>query len=221
MAREKKLEKNLILAEVTDAWAKRHGLAEDPYLRGLIRALTEKANLAMWASLNPFDLLPHPTSRRGNRFEQIARVITFWRNGLVFAPVAITWLAVGQATTAFERYVDENINATVNFLQFWQNGYGVLADVWRIGKVAMFDAAIVGLVIVMTFGINYFLQASLRLREIEETELEHERAELALAIKEYLYSKQNVTRLTLNQGIATAVENLVEATEKLQRRRRR
>jgi hypothetical protein len=35
-----------------------------------------------------------------------------------------------------------------------------------------------------------------------------------------LYSKQTISRLTLNQGIATAIENLVEVTEKLKRRRK-
>jgi len=39
---------------------------------------------------------------------------------------------------------------------------------------------------------------------------------LGLAIKEYLYTKQTLTRATLNAGVATAIENLVLATENLQ-----
>ena len=58
-------------------------------------------------------------------------------------------------------------------------------------------------------------KSEVRLRQ-EETELEEERTELALAIKEYLHNKQTVTRATLNAGVATAIENLVQATENIQ-----
>ena len=50
----------------------------------------------------------------------------------------------------------------------------------------------------------------------EEDELEIERAELAIAIKEYLFTKQTLTRATLNSGVATAIENLIQATENIQ-----
>jgi hypothetical protein len=68
----------------------------------------------------------------------------------------------------------------------------------------------------MTLGINYFWQISDGLTEKEEIELENERAQIAYAIKEYLFTKRSITRLAVNQSIATAVDNLVDVTERLQ-----
>ena len=216
MAASRRVEKNRLLAELIEIWARKHGVLKDPYIQRLIPALIKKRQLTMWATIDPFEALPHPVSRRGDQFARFARITTTWRNAFVFMPVAITWLAVGQATTAFERYVDENSNATVNFLQFWQNGYGYLSDFWVIGKVAFFDALIVTGVILMTLGINYFWQISDSLTESEEKEIEAERSQVAYAIKEYLFTKRSITRLAINQSIAAAVDNLVDTTERLQ-----
>lgn len=221
MARAKKLEKNLILAELIEKWARKNSCVNDAYVSGLINALAKNENLAMWSTTNPFELLPFPEISRGSTMKKIARVLTLWRNALVFAPVAFTWLAVGQATTAFQIYTDQNINATANFLQFWQNGYGLLDEKWRIGTVATTDALIVFIVISLTISITYLTIRGKDLNFEQEQELTQERLQIAIAIKEYLHSKQTISKLTLNQGVATAIENLVEATERLQRRRRR
>ena len=216
MATRRRVEKNRLLAEIIELWARKHGFLNNPYIQKLLPALIRKKNLTMWSTIDPFEALPHPTSRRGASFARAAKITTSWRNALVFSPVAITWLAVGQATLAFERYVSENTNATVNFLQFWQNGYGYLSDFWIISKVAIFDALIVSFVILMTLGINYFWQIADNLTEKEEVELENERAQIAFAIKEYLFTKRSITRLAVNQSIASAVDNLVDVTERLQ-----
>jgi hypothetical protein len=55
----------------------------------------------------------------------------------------------------------------------------------------------------------------------EEKQLTQDRLQIAIAIKEYLYTKQTISKLSLNQGVATAIENLVEATENLKGRRKR
>ena len=219
MAARKRIEKNRLLAELLELWARKYGFLNDPYIQKIIPALIRKKNLTMWSTIDPFKALPRPVSRRGASFARAAKITNSWRNALVFSPVAITWIAVGKATTAFERYVSENTNATVNFLQFWQNGYGYLSDFWLISKVAFFDAIIVFSIILMTLGINYFWQISDGLTEKEEKELENERLQLAYALKEYLFTKRSITRLALNQSIASAVDNLVDATERLQEMR--
>ncbi len=221
MARVKKLEKNLILAELIEKWARKHNCANDAYVSSLISALAKNENLAMWSTTDPFDLLPYPEVTRGSRIKRVVKTFTLWRNALVFAPVAFTWLAVGQATSAFEVYTNENLNATVNFLQFWQNGYGLLDEKWRIGTVAITDATLVFIVIGLTIAITYLSTRSKELNFQEEKLLIQERIQIAIAIKEYLHSKQTISKLSLNQGVATAIENLVEATERLKRRRRR
>ena len=221
MARTKKIEKNVILAELIQTWARKNKCLNDAYVSSLIQALLKNEGLAMWAATDPFNLLPYPEVTRGSKIKRLVKTFTLWRNALVFAPVAFTWLAVGQATSAFQIYTDENLTATVNFLQFWQNGYGVLDEKWRIGIVAITDATLVFIVIGLTIALTYLSARSKDLNYEEEKVLTQERIQLAIAIKEYLHTKQTVSKLSLNQGVATAIENLVEATERLKRRRRR
>ena len=221
MPRITKLEKNRILADLIEIWARKYGLIRDPYVDRLLIALKENQNLAMWSTMEPMLLLPYATSINGRKLKKIAARLAIIRNALVFATVAFTWLAVGQATSAFQKFVEINATATVNFLEFWQNGYDVLSEEWRISTVAATDAAIVFIVIILSVSITYLNEVAKDRKEKEEAFLQDERVEIALAIKEYLQPKQTVTRLTLNQGIATAIENLVEATENLQKRGRR
>jgi len=221
MPRIPKLEKNRILAELIERWARKYGLMRDPYVARLLVALKENQNLAMWSAMEPMQMLPYATPVSGLKLQKLAARLSILRNALVFAPVAFTWLAVGQATTAFQKFVETNSTATVNFLEFWQNGYDVLDEKWRISTVALTDALIVFIVIFLSVGATYLADIANYRSQEEDSVLLEERAELALAIKEYLYTKQTVTRLTLNQGIATAIENLVEATENLQKRRRK
>ena len=212
---------NLILAELVADWARRYDVTTDAYISGLVNALAETKNLAMWASLDPIAFLPQPRLTSEDRVRAFYRRLNAIRNALVFAPVALTWFAVGQATKAFQTFVDQNSTATVNFLEFWQNGYDVLASEWRISNIAVIDFAIVMAVIVLTIVSNNLSDRSEKRLEMEDRELQSERMELAIAIKEYLYSKQTLTRATLNAGVATAIENLVEATENLKSKPRK
>jgi hypothetical protein len=221
MPRIPKLEKNRILAELIENWARKYGLMRDPYVARLLVALKENQNLAMWSTMEPMQLLPYATPISGIKLQKLAARLSILRNALVFAPVAFTWLAVGQATTAFQKFVETNSTATVNFLEFWQNGYDILDEKWRISTVAITDAIIVFVVIFLSIGATYVTEIAKYRNDEEDSILLEERVELALAIKEYLYTKQNPTRLSLNQGVATAIENLVEATENLQKKRRR
>lgn len=73
----------------------------------------------------------------------------------------------------------------------------------------------------LTISITYLSARSKDLNFEQEQELTQERLQIAIAIKEYLHNKQVISKLTLNQGVATAIENLVEATERLKGRRKR
>ena len=131
----KKPIENVELAQSLSKWAAEYECSNE-LTDSLTKALEAKKDLHKWADLDPFEYLPMPSSHRASRQLRVIETLTILRNVLVFAPVALTWAAVGQASSAFEKYVAANDATVVNFLQFWQNGYGVLASFWRLADVA-------------------------------------------------------------------------------------
>ena len=216
MARAKKPELNLILGDKLLAWADKYDVASDGYVRGLYEALTNRKNLQIWASLNPIEYLPMPELKAGLSMANWTRFITVLRNVLVFLPVALTWVAVGEATTAFSRYLKDNGSDIVNFLDFWQNGYGVLDDKWRIATVAYLDFLIIMVVIVLTLIASFFSRRVTELQIMSEKETDRERILLSVEIASYLFDKQKVTNVTMNQSLARALDKLLNATESIE-----
>ena len=216
MARAKKPELNLILADKLLAWADKYDVTKDGYVRGLYEALTSRKNLQIWASLNPIEYLPMPELKAGLSMANWTRSITVLRNVLVFLPVALTWAAVGEATTAFSTYLKANGSDIVNFLDFWQNGYGVLDDKWRIATIALLDFLIIMVVIVLTLIASFFSRRVTELQIMSEKESDRERILLSVEIASYLFEKQKVTNVTMNQSLASALDKLLNATESIE-----
>jgi hypothetical protein len=216
MARAKKPELNLILADKLLAWADKFDVTSDGYVRGLYEALTSRKNLQIWASLNPIEYLPMPELKAGLSMAKWTRFITVLRNVLVFLPVALTWVAVGEATTAFSTYLKDNGSDIVNFLDFWQNGYGVLDEKWRIATIAYLDFLIIMVVIVLTLIASVFSRRVTELQIMAEKETDRERILLSVEIASYLFEKQKVTNVTMNQSLARALDKLLNATESIE-----
>ena len=144
--------KNLIsLAEKLDDWAILNSVKNDSYLSRLSYALRNKENLNFWANLSALESLPFPTSNAGKSQSKISQILILIRNVLVFAPVALTWWAVAEATRGFSIYLAQNGENVVNFLDFWQNGYGVLGSEWKIANVAKLDFIIIIFVIIHSY----------------------------------------------------------------------
>jgi len=216
MARIKKPELNLILADKLLAWADKYDVTKDGYVRGLYEALSTRKNLQVWASLNPIEYLPVPELKAGLAMAKWTRFITVLRNVLVFLPVALTWAAVGQATTAFSKYLKANGSDIVNFLDFWQNGYGVLGSEWKIANVALLDFLIIMVVIVLTLLASVFSRRVTELQIMSEKETDRERILLSVEIASYLFDKQKVTNVTMNQSLARAIDKLLNATDAIE-----
>jgi hypothetical protein len=216
MARTRKPELNLILADKLLLWADKYDVANDGYVRGLYEALNSRKNLQVWASLNPIEYLPMPELKAGLNMAKWARFITVLRNVLVFLPVALTWAAVGEATTAFSRYLNENGSDIVNFLDFWQNGYGVLGDEWRIANVALLAFLIIMAVIALTLLASVVSRRASELQVMAEKVTDRERIWLSVEIASYLFEKQRVTNVTMNQSLARALDKLLNATESIE-----
>ena len=189
--------KHIELADRIDIWARRYQVSRDPYVTGLSASLREKKNLQIWASMNPVEYLPQPEIIEGLAIARWARLITLIRNVLVFAPVALTWAAVGQATTAFSVYV-------------------VLGEEWRISNVAFLDFLIIMIVIILTLVASVFGKRASEQQAVFDIEIERERIGLAVEINSFLFDKQKATNVTMNASLAGAIAKLLNATDALE-----
>jgi hypothetical protein len=203
---------HLEVADQISSWSSKYKVTNDPYVSGLVADLREEKNLAMWATLDPLAYLPEPAISEGYSAIKWTRLLTVLRNVLVFAPVALTWYAVGQATTAFSKYVGIHGTDVVNFLDFWQNGYDTLAKEWTIGRVATLDFLIIFLVIALTLSVSILGKRGSVLQEANENEIDRERVRVAVLIAGYLFDKKSVTNLTMNQSMANVLNKLLNAS---------
>ena len=206
---------NLELIDDIRAWAYANGSSNDALVTSLIADLEDMTDLAAWASLPTIELLPPINSPRADQKITIANRIAIIRNILVFVPVALTWIAVSKATAAFGAYTSANKAAVVNFLEFWQNGYGVLAEEWTIGKVAFTDFAIITLVIILSLTVSFMEIQHKKILSGEVAKRENERLALGLRLHKYLESKKTATPEVVNANVAASVRNLLAASKEL------
>jgi len=216
MAREPKNQPNLVLADSVEAWGNKYGQIEDGYISGLIAALRENKNLHVWATFDPVDYLPIPMLANGSKLAGWVRLLTVLRNVLVFAPVALTWIAVGEATKGFQEYIQSNTTGVANFLDFWQNGYDILPSEYRISHVAELDAILISIVIVLTLVVSILGARAGKQASGGEAFAERERTNIALEIGLYLYDKQKPNASVVNASVAASVARLRASTAALE-----
>jgi hypothetical protein len=217
MAGVKRIPDHQVLANSLQSWAEQYELGDDPYVSGLSAAVANRKNLPMWASLNPLEYLPHAKVRSNPQLHLFTLIMTIARNALVFLPVALTWYAISKATNAFAVYTANNTLQVVNFLDFWENGYGVLSKKWSLSAVATLDFLIILLIIFLTISITLVEKRTKRLRAMEISELDEDRVRLAISISTYLFSQQKVTNVSMNQSLAKALRDILNSTESLDR----
>ena len=209
-----KKEDHIETAKVLESWAEKYRVTENPYVTQLISALRNRKNLTFWATLSPFEFLPKPLATN----LQKRRVISFaglLRNTLIFTPVALTWTAIGKATTAYQIYNEQNPNNLSNFLDFWQNGYGLLSESWTIGKIAITDALIIGFVILLIIGIQFYTQKVIVEESKLQSQIDSERFQTSQIIGEYLFSKREISEIKLKDELANAKNDLTKSTSNL------
>lgn len=210
----KKTAENLEMAQELEKWARKFD-SHNELTKKLVSDLETKNDLFKWAELDPFEFLPMPVAGKSHKKNRLIENLTILRNVLVFAPVALTWAAVGEATTAFEKYVAANDTAVVNFLEFWQNGYEVLPAFWRIGDVARLDFLIIVVVIGLTLFVSYRGQKLLASEMAESIDIEDSRQLMAAKLALFLVDKKKITNVTFNQSLAGSAQRLVSATTAL------
>jgi hypothetical protein len=217
MTSEKKTPPHLILLNSLQSWATLYGLKSDPYVSGLTAAVSSRKNLPMWASLDPLEYLPHADVNTHKRLHLLSLIMSVLRNSLVFLPVALTWYAISKATSAFALYTADNSLSVVNFLDFWENGYGVLAEEWSLSHVATLDFQIILGIIGLTIAIT-FLDRSLKDKKNQALQTaDEDRIQMALAISSYLFDQQRVTNVTVNQSLSRAIRDILNSTDSLEK----
>jgi hypothetical protein len=203
-----------LLLELT-TWASTSKVTNDPYVKALALALETGEDIESIAEINPLDYLPHPEFTAGAQRLKINNILTIIRNVLVFAPVALTWLAVSFATTAFAEYTKANADAVVNFLEFWQDGYGVLDKKWTIGHVGLLDFYLIAVVIALTLITALMTTRHQQEQKTYVARLDDKRLELGLKLHSYLYSQRKVTPETVNARVAASVKNLQSSSKSM------
>jgi hypothetical protein len=203
------------LAQKLSLWANEHGFLKDPATNYLIGALKSGENLTQIAQIPILEFLPMPGTQRSHRRMKLVSTFTIFRNVLVFVPVALTWLAVSKSTTAFANYTAANKNSVVNFLEFWQNGYGFLSKEWTIGHIAFLDFIVILTIILITLYGSFVTRREDRLQNEEIDKLEKERAILALEIQIELLKDQELSVPTFNATTNNTLRNLNQAAKSL------
>jgi hypothetical protein len=76
------------------------------------------------------------------------------RNVMVLLPILLTWAALAEASRAYSRFIDKHPDEVRQpFLLLWQRGFGGEGGVFSptFSMVAIVDAMIIGVIIVLTF----------------------------------------------------------------------
>ena len=207
-------EKQKLIARLVK-WANMRNVMDDPYLLNLINDIEENRNISFWHTQDPLELMPEVENTEGSNFIKWSRIISTIRNTLVFLPVAITWKAVSLATAGFAEFVSTNNATPVNFLEFWQNGYGYLSKFWTIGAVAEIDFLIILLVIFASLLSNILLANGSKANSFMAELLEKERISLAMNIKKFLFDTKPSSVTTINSDVLIAVERLTNGIGEL------
>ncbi len=213
MARAKKIQEHEVLRDALSKWAAKYGFLSDPYVSGLVAALDTRRNFSMWATLSPLEYLPRPEVK--GRRTRLIKFVTLIRNTLIFAPVALTWTAVGHATSAFGTYVGQNAGAVVNFLEFWQNGYGVLDKNWTIGHIANLDFLLILLVMILIVFLHFANDQEREIRNKFEIQADNERLALGISLHQFLFAKRATDNVKMNQNLATVTQDLLHTSSSL------
>jgi hypothetical protein len=209
-----------VISELQE-WARDNQVEDDPYIVGLSEAVAQRNDLGMWASIDPLQTLPEPREPDS----QVARLVqwlTVVRNVLVFVPVAITWMAISKATTAYKAWDPretseqlangESLRVEKNFLDFWSKGYGKLAKHWTIPEVGKTDFYIIAIIIVLALVISYLGNRSDSVRAKLVRSAEAQRTAIGIKIRRSLHGKREASPDSIAESLADALADLNQTT---------
>jgi len=130
-------------------------------LHDLGSALTTENGRQRWSDVDlrrafNTDRLSHvyAVRREGGYAPKRLEVADRIRNVLVLVPILLTWAALAEAASAYDRFVEANPDqADTPFLLAWQRGFGGEASILApsFSTVALIDAVVIVVMILLTF----------------------------------------------------------------------
>lgn len=130
-------------------------------LRDLATAITTDSGRQRWSDVDlrrAFNTdrlaLAYAVRREGGYAPNSIEVADKIRNILVLVPILLTWAALGEAATAYNRYLSAHPEEKdTPFLLLWQRGFGGEASFFSptFSTVALIDAVVIAAIILLTF----------------------------------------------------------------------
>ena len=200
----------LVAADALRKWIVERSPTNAHILEQLESDLRKNQRLNEWGQFALEDLL-RPPRRDASRFiaHKVAAIVTFFRNLVLFIPVAVTWLAIERAAVKFSDKLELGINTT--FLEVWLND-----DIFlTLATTAAIDAGLIGLLIVLTLAAQSFeVVADRSARQADESD-ERDFQSVLVNVGLFLHGFRSITPSALKSGLAEAVDNLRKSSEQL------
>ena len=200
----------LVAADALRKWIVERSPTNAHILEQLESDLRKNQRLNEWGQFALEDLL-RPPRRDASRFiaHKVAAIVTFFRNLVLFIPVAVTWLAIERAAVKFSDKLELGINTT--FLEVWLND-----DIFlTLATTAAIDAGLIGLLIVLTLVAQSFeVVADRSARQADESD-ERDFQSVLVNVGLFLHGFRSITPSALKSGLAEAVDNLRKSSEQL------
>ena len=201
-----------LISNEIESWATENDFVDHFYISGIINALRAQKDRNSWLTLDPNEYLPTKSKNNLRTLQRSLSLLNLARNSLVFLPVAITWLAISKATSAFSIYGKSNALNLINFLDFWQNGYGVLSPKWSLSEIATLDFQIILTVIALTIASSLVNQRIVQKRVTAEEHFQKTRRELSMLIS--LHANRTTLKNLKNLKSKLAEDLLVKDNRK-------
>ncbi len=129
-------------------------------LRDLSSAVSTPSDRSRWNAVDlpqAFNLqrlsYQYAVRKVGRQRVQLIEFADKIRNALVLVPVFLTWYAIAEAASAYDRYLQENPDESgTPFLLLWQQGFGEQSGIFtpRFSTVALIDAGVILIIILLT-----------------------------------------------------------------------
>jgi hypothetical protein len=203
------------LIESLEIWAIKNQSLDHPYVSGLRSALMENSKLDYWAKYSAAKELPEVKSDQLEKLISRAKKVEQFRNVMIFSPIAFTWASIAVAATSYATFTNNNFSVNLNFLDFWENGYGTLPAIWKLSNVAIVDFLLILSIIFASIVANRLEN------KIDDSEsklmgsTEIERTDLAYKVDLFLFDYLKPSPIILNRTVQNSIRALSRISKEL------